>query len=100
MLGRHLHHAGLPRQVDGQPQRERQGASSACPSSRSCRASRFVPYGDADALEQELAICDMIGFDIAAFIVEPVQGEAGAIVPPDDYLPQGARDLRPSGTSS
>ena len=30
----------------------------------------------------------MIGFDIAAFIVEPVQGEAGAIVPPDDYLPR------------
>ncbi len=30
----------------------------------------------------------MIGFDIAAFICEPVQGEAGAIVPPDDYLPR------------
>jgi len=50
--------------------------------------SRFVPYGDADALECELQICDMIGYDIAAFIVEPVQGEAGAIVPPDDYLPR------------
>ena len=50
--------------------------------------SRFVPYGDADALEQELEVCDMIGFDIAAFICEPVQGEAGAIVPPDDYLPR------------
>jgi putrescine aminotransferase len=50
--------------------------------------SRFVPYGDADALDKELGICDMIGFDIAAFIVEPVQGEAGAIVPPDDYLPK------------
>ena len=50
--------------------------------------SRFVPYGDADALERELEICDMIGFDIAAFICEPVQGEAGAIVPPDDYLPR------------
>jgi len=50
--------------------------------------SRFVPYGDADALQRELEICDMIGFDIAAFIVEPVQGEAGAIVPPDDYLPR------------
>jgi len=50
--------------------------------------SRFVPYGDADALQRELEICDMIGYDIAAFIVEPVQGEAGAIVPPDDYLPR------------
>ncbi len=47
---------------------------------------RFVPYGDADALDKQLAICDQIGFDIAAFIVEPVQGEAGAIIPPDDYF--------------
>lgn len=47
---------------------------------------RFVPYGDADALDQQLAICDAIGFDIAAFIAEPVQGEAGAIVPPEDYF--------------
>ncbi len=43
---------------------------------------------DADALDNELKVCDMIGFDIAAFIVEPVQGEAGAIVPPDDYFPK------------
>ncbi len=50
--------------------------------------ARFVPYGDADALHRELKICDMIGFDIAAFIAEPVQGEAGAIVPPDDYFPK------------
>ena len=49
---------------------------------------RFVPYGDADALDKELGICDAIGFDIAAFIVEPVQGEAGAIIPPDDYFPK------------
>jgi putrescine aminotransferase len=49
---------------------------------------RFVPYGDADALDKELGICDAIGFDIAAFIAEPVQGEAGAIVPPSDYWPK------------
>ena len=49
---------------------------------------RFVPYGDADALDKQLGICDAIGFDIAAFIVEPVQGEAGAIIPPDDYFPK------------
>jgi putrescine aminotransferase len=47
---------------------------------------RFVPYGDADALDQQLAICDAVGFDIAAFIVEPVQGEAGVNMPPDDYF--------------
>jgi putrescine aminotransferase len=50
--------------------------------------ARFVPFGDADALDKELKICDMIGTDIAAFIAEPVQGEAGAIVPPDDYFPK------------
>ena len=50
--------------------------------------ARFVPYGDADALDGELKICDMIGTGIAAFIAEPVQGEAGAIVPPDDYFPK------------
>jgi putrescine aminotransferase len=49
---------------------------------------RFVPYGDADALDKELGICDAVGLDIAAFIVEPVQGEAGAHVPPDDFFPK------------
>ena len=49
---------------------------------------RFVPYGDADALDKQLGICDAVGFDIAAFIVEPVQGEAGAIIPPADYFPK------------
>ena len=49
---------------------------------------RFVPYGDADALDKELKVCDTIGLDIAAFIAEPVQGEAGALVPPDDFFPK------------
>ncbi len=49
---------------------------------------RFVPFGDADALDKQLGICDAVGFDIAAFIVEPVQGEAGAIIPPADYFPK------------
>lgn len=48
----------------------------------------YVPFGDADALEQQLSICDTVGIDIAAFIAEPIQGEAGAIVPPDQYWPQ------------
>ena len=50
--------------------------------------TRHVPFGDADALEQLLAICDQVGDDIAAFIAEPIQGEAGAVVPPDDYWPR------------
>ncbi len=39
-----------------------------------------VPYGDADALQA--AIDD----DTVAFLVEPVQGEAGVIIPPAGYL--------------
>ncbi|HEX6669249.1 MAG TPA: aminotransferase class III-fold pyridoxal phosphate-dependent enzyme, partial [Gemmatimonadales bacterium] len=49
---------------------------------------RFVPYGEADALEAELAKAEHVGTPIAAFVVEPVQGEAGGVVPPDDYLPR------------
>jgi len=49
---------------------------------------RFVPYGDADALDKELKVCDTIGLDISAFVAEPVQGEAGARVPPDDFFPK------------
>lgn len=48
----------------------------------------FVPFGDADALEKQLEICDSVGIDIAGFIAEPIQGEAGAIVPPADYWPK------------
>ena len=49
---------------------------------------RFAPYGDADALQAEFEKADAVGTPIAGFVVEPVQGEAGAIVPPADYLPR------------
>ena len=49
---------------------------------------RFAPYGDADELEKLLAICETVGTPAAAVVVEPVQGEAGGVVPPDDYLPR------------
>jgi putrescine aminotransferase len=48
----------------------------------------FVPFGDAPALEAELERAAQVGTPIAAFVVEPVQGEAGGVVPPDDYLPR------------
>jgi putrescine aminotransferase len=47
-----------------------------------------VPFGDADAVEQQLEISKKVGVDIAAVLMEPIQGEAGAIVPPDDFWPR------------
>lgn len=47
---------------------------------------RVVPYGDLNALEE--AIHDRT----AAFLVEPIQGEAGVIIPPDGYIKQ-AREI-------
>jgi putrescine aminotransferase len=47
-----------------------------------------VPFGDAAAVERQLDICQKVGVDIAAVMFEPIQGEAGAIVPPDDFWPR------------
>lgn len=47
--------------------------------------NKLVPYGDAAALEAAITP------NTAAFIVEPVQGEAGIIVPPEGYLAECAR---------
>jgi len=49
---------------------------------------RFVPYGDADALETELHRSERAGAPIAGVVLEPVQGEAGGVVPPSDYFPR------------
>jgi putrescine aminotransferase len=48
----------------------------------------FVEFGDAEAVEDELYKADQTGKGIAAVIMEPIQGEAGAIVPPDDFWPR------------
>ncbi|MGD1170975.1 ornithine--oxo-acid transaminase [Mycobacterium seoulense] len=42
---------------------------------------RSVPFGDAAALARA------IDNDTVAVLLEPIQGEAGIVVPPDDYLP-------------
>jgi len=45
----------------------------------------LVPYNDFDALKD---LFERKGEKIAAFSVEPIQGEAGVIVPDDDYWPK------------
>ncbi|MFH1726036.1 MAG: putrescine aminotransferase [Elusimicrobiota bacterium] len=47
-----------------------------------------VPFGDAAAMEDMLTSADKVGNDIAAVVLEPIQGEGGIHVPPDDYLPK------------
>lgn len=47
-----------------------------------------VPFGNADAVEAQLDICQKVGIDLAAVLFEPIQGEAGGIVPPDDFWPR------------
>jgi len=47
----------------------------------------IIPYNDLPALEKALQ-----DPHVAAFMFEPIQGEAGVVVPDDDYIP-GARAL-------
>ena len=53
-----------------------------------CKVFTHVPFGDARALEAAITP------NTAAFLVEPVQGEAGIIVPPAGYLTEAARICR------
>ncbi len=47
----------------------------------------IVPYNDLKALEEKFQ-----NKNVCAFMVEPIQGEAGVVVPDDGYL-KGVRDL-------
>ncbi|MFX0005119.1 MAG: ornithine--oxo-acid transaminase [Promethearchaeota archaeon] len=45
---------------------------------------RVIPYGDAEEFEK--VILEIGPEKVAAFLVEPIQGEAGVKVPPEGYL--------------
>jgi putrescine aminotransferase len=47
-----------------------------------------VPFGDAEAVERQLETCKTLGIGVAGVLMEPIQGEAGAIVPKDDFWPR------------
>ncbi len=49
------------------------------------RNRRIIPYGNIEALE---ALFKAEGKNIAAFLVEPIQGEGGVITPPEGYFQQ------------
>jgi ornithine--oxo-acid transaminase len=52
-----------------------------------------VPFGDTDSLEEELA-----AKSFAALVLEPIQAEAGVILPPADYLRAAQALCRRYGT--
>ena len=54
---------------------------------------RIVPYGDIEAL------AGAIGPSTVAFLVEPIQGEAGVVVPPMGYLAAAAELCRSRGVA-
>ena len=49
---------------------------------------QHVKYGDAKAVRDAITNLQAVGESVAAVILEPIQGEAGIIIPPEGYLAQ------------
>lgn len=52
---------------------------------------RIIPFGDAQALREAITP------NTCAFLCEPIQGEAGVVIPPDGYLRDAAAICRENG---
>lgn len=47
---------------------------------------RHVAFGDIDMMRKTFEACALTGEDVAAVVLEPIQGEGGIILPPQNYL--------------
>jgi 4-aminobutyrate aminotransferase len=56
-----------------------------------------IPFGNADYLENVVFKTTVNPEEVAAIVVEPIQGEGGYIVPPADFLPGLERIAREHG---
>ena len=55
------------------------------PTYRDGDAIKTIRYGEIDDIRRAL---ELHGKHVAAFLLEPIQGEAGIVVPPEGYLRQ------------
>ena len=56
------------------------------------QGTRFAPFGDLEYLTEMLDIMEYTGELPAAIVYEPIQGEGGVNIPPDEWIP-GIRKL-------
>jgi putrescine aminotransferase len=56
------------------------------------QGARFAPYGDIEYLKKMIDVMEFTGELPAAIVYEPIQGEGGVIIPPDDFIP-GIREI-------
>lgn len=56
------------------------------------QGTRHAPFGDLEYLKKLIDVMEYTGELPAAIIFEPIQGEAGINVPPDDFIP-GIREI-------
>ena len=56
------------------------------------QGARHAPYGDLEYLKKMIDTMEYTGELPAAIVYEPIQGENGVILPPDDFIP-GIREI-------